>query len=145
MLEKILRSFEDIFAIGLTGQMHGIAYVDQHGKAVSPLYTWQDGCGNLPDFDGKSICDILAQDYGISASTGYGMVTYLYHSRKGLVPRGASSFCTISDYLGMEQPLPWYTSARLPGWDCLTTKAWIFLGKSWHEMGPILSLSPMSL
>lgn len=102
MLEKILRSFDDISAIGLTGQMHGVVYIDQHGKAVSPLYTWQDGCGNLPDFDGKSICDILAQDYGISASTGYGMVTYLYHSRKGLVPRDASSFCTISDHLGME-------------------------------------------
>lgn len=102
VLEEILNSFSDIVSIGLTGQMHGIVYIDQRGKAVSPLYTWQDGCGNLPCFDGRSICDILAQDYGVSASTGYGMVTYLYHSRQGLVPRDAVSFCTVSDYLGME-------------------------------------------
>ena len=102
LLEEILDSYDDISAIGLTGQMHGIVYVDRHGKTVSPLYTWQDGRGNLPCFDGRSICDILAQDHGISASTGYGMVTYLYHSRQGLVPRDAVSFCTVSDYLGME-------------------------------------------
>lgn len=102
MLEELLRSFDDISSIGLTGQMHGIVYIDRHGKAVSPLYTWQDGCGNLPDFGGRSICGILAQDYGVSAPAGYGMVTYLYHSRAGLVPQDAASFCTISDYLGME-------------------------------------------
>ena len=102
LLEEILGFYDDISAIGLTGQMHGIVYVDRRGKTVSPLYTWQDGCGNLPCFDGRSICDLLAQDHGISASTGYGMVTYLYHSRQELVPRDAVSFCTVSDYLGME-------------------------------------------
>lgn len=101
MLEEILNSFDDVSVIGLTGQMHGIVYVDPHGKAISPLYTWQDGCGNLPDFDGRSICSILSADYGIAASTGYGMATYLYHCRKGLVPPDASSICTIADYLGM--------------------------------------------
>lgn len=102
VLEEILSSYDDISSIGLTGQMHGIVYVDQHGKAISPLYTWQDGCGNLPAFDGRSICNILAEDYGVRAATGYGMVTYLYHSKKGTVPQDAASFCTISDYLGME-------------------------------------------
>lgn len=100
-LEKILCSFDDISSIGLTGQMHGIVYVDRYGKAVSPLYTWQDGCGTLPDFDGRSICDILTEDCKVSAATGYGMITYLYHSRKGLIPQNAASICTISDYLGM--------------------------------------------
>ena len=102
MLEEILRAFDGISSIGLTGQMHGIVYTDRRGKAVSPLYTWQDGSGSLPDFDGRSICDSLAQDYGVPASTGYGLVTYLYHSRKGLVPRDAASLCTVGDYLGME-------------------------------------------
>lgn len=101
-LEIILSSFDNISAIGLTGQMHGIVYVDRSGKAVSPLYTWQDGRGNQPDFSGRSICDILAEDYGISAATGYGMVTYLYHCRNRLIPPNAASFCTIADYLGME-------------------------------------------
>ena len=100
-LEEVLRSFDDISAIGLTGQMHGIVYVDRYGKAVSPLYTWQDGCGALPDFDGRSICDILTKDYKVYAATGYGMITCLYHSRKGLIPQNAASICTIGDYLGM--------------------------------------------
>lgn len=100
-LERILTAFDDIAAIGLTGQMHGIVYVDRNGTAVSPLYTWQDGCGNLPAFGGKSICDILAEDFGVSAATGYGTVTYLYHSRMGQVPSDAASFCTAADYLGM--------------------------------------------
>ena len=33
-------------AIGITGQMHGILYWNRAGKAVSPLYTWQDGRKN---------------------------------------------------------------------------------------------------
>ena len=102
VLEDALNSFDGISSIGLTGQMHGIVYVDHIGKAVSPLYTWQDGCGSLPVFDGRSICDILAQDEQIPAASGYGMVTYLYHSRMGTAPQNAASFCTISDYLGME-------------------------------------------
>ena len=63
LLEKILKEYPDIKAIGLTGQMHGILYVDVQGKHVSPLYTWQDGRGNkatsfrrekyLPDFAGN--------------------------------------------------------------------------------------------
>lgn len=101
-LEEILDRTPDISSIGLTGQMHGIVYVDQAGTAVSPLYTWQDGRGNQPDFrQGKSVCACLSEDYGVKAASGYGMVTHLYNVQKGLVPRKAVSFCTISDYLGM--------------------------------------------
>ena len=31
-----------ITSIGITGQMHGILYVDESGRGLSPLYTWQD-------------------------------------------------------------------------------------------------------
>lgn len=41
--------------IGLTGQMHGMLYVDGRGNAVSPLYTWQDGSGNRPLKEGKAV------------------------------------------------------------------------------------------
>ena len=81
--------------------MHGIVYTDRNGSAVSPLYTWQDGRGNLPDFDGRTLCAILSEKYGVKAAKGYGMVTHLYNVRKGLVPAEAVSFCTIADYLGM--------------------------------------------
>ena len=36
LLEKILKEYPDIKAIGLTGQMHGILYVDAQGKHVHP-------------------------------------------------------------------------------------------------------------
>lgn len=100
-LDQILNVYPDIAAIGLTGQMHGIVYVDRAGNAVSPLYTWQDGAGNQPLSDGRSVCNILSQDCGITAATGYGMVTYLYHCKTGEVPAGAASICTIADYFGM--------------------------------------------
>lgn len=37
--ERILSEYQDVGGIGLTGQMHGILYVDQEGNAVSPLFT----------------------------------------------------------------------------------------------------------
>lgn len=101
-LDEILSNYKDVSSIGLTGQMHGIVCLDESGNAVSPLYTWQDGRGNLPAFqDGKSLCAILSQEYGIKASSGYGLVTHLYHVKKHLVPPGTVTCCTIADYLGM--------------------------------------------
>ena len=38
---------------------------------------------------------------GISAASGYGLITHLYNLRNGLVPRDAVSLCTVADYLGM--------------------------------------------
>lgn len=45
--------------IGFTGQMHGMLYVDASGMAVSPLYTWQDGSGEIPLEDGRTCVEIL--------------------------------------------------------------------------------------
>lgn len=101
LLDSLLRRYPDTGAIGLTGQMHGILYVNREGKAVSPLYTWQDGRGDLPCFEGRSLCTILKEDFHIRGSSGYGMVTHWYQTRKGLVPAEARSFCTVADYLGM--------------------------------------------
>lgn len=46
--------------IGFTGQMHGMLYVDASGMAVSPLYTWQDGSGEIPLEDGRICVEILS-------------------------------------------------------------------------------------
>lgn len=46
--------------IGFTGQMHGMLYVDASGMAVSPLYTWQDGSGEIPMEDGRTCVEILS-------------------------------------------------------------------------------------
>lgn len=48
ILEGLIAECGDVSVIGVTGQMHGIVYTDKAGNAVSPLYTWQDGRGNLP-------------------------------------------------------------------------------------------------
>lgn len=101
VLEEIVNSFDDISAIGLTGQMHGIVYTDKTGAAVSPLYTWQDGRGGQPDFNGSSICAEIKKKFDIKLPPGYGMSTHLYNVRKGIVPSEAASFCTIGDYIGM--------------------------------------------
>lgn len=101
LLDEILDSCPDAAVIGLTGQMHGIVYVDAQGHSVSPLYTWQDGRGNLPGVDGVSLCQRLSQTHGGSFYAGYGLVTHLYNQQQGLVPREAAKICTIMDYLGM--------------------------------------------
>ena len=47
LLDDLLDKYPQTERIGLTGQMHGIVYIDQTGTCVSPLYTWQDGRGSL--------------------------------------------------------------------------------------------------
>ena len=101
LVEEIRTACPEIDVIGLTGQMHGILYVDQEGRAVSPLYTWQDGRGNLVE-DGRSLCQELTEKYGRAFYSGYGLVTHVYNLRHGLVPENAASLCTIMDYLGMK-------------------------------------------
>ena len=86
---------DDISVIGVTGQMHGIVYTDKNGRAVSPLYTWQDGRGNLP-YNKTTYADYL------KSYTGYGCVTDFYNKVNGLIPHSAVAFCTIADYFVME-------------------------------------------
>ena len=54
MYQDFLGKHSDICSIGLTGQMHGIVYIDAEGHSVGPLYTWQDERGNLEMEDGKT-------------------------------------------------------------------------------------------
>ncbi len=100
-LDELLGEHGEVRSIGLTGQMHGILYLDREGDCVSPLYTWQDGRGNLAEFEGRGLVEELRERWGIRAATGYGLVTHLYNQRKNLVPEGSVSLCTVSDYLGM--------------------------------------------
>lgn len=80
--------------IGVTGQMHGIVYVDSKGKAVSPLYTWQDERGNQP-YGNTTYAAYL------QSSSGYGNVTDFYNRQNNLIPDNAVGFCTIHDYFVM--------------------------------------------
>jgi sedoheptulokinase len=104
-VERILGSFRAshgrIDGIGVAGQMHGILYVDRAGRAVSPLYTWQDGRGERAHASGKSVAGFLSEALGQRLSTGMGFVTHYYNAANRLVPRGAKRVGTIADYVAM--------------------------------------------
>lgn len=107
IIEKVTRLADELFsqfapvcAIGITGQMHGIVYIDENGKAVSNLYTWQDGSGN--ELLGKlSYARSLSELSGYPCASGFGGTTFYYHSRNNSVPENAVGFCTIHDYAAM--------------------------------------------
>lgn len=104
----------DAAAIGFSGQMHGIVYIDADGNAVSPLYIWQDERAAKEYKDGKS----YAQHLGCFA--GYGLATDFYNEINGLIPENAVRLCTIADYAVMRlcnktQPLVHITNAASLG------------------------------
>ncbi len=86
---------DDVSVIGITGQMHGIVYFDEKGRAISPLCTWQDGRGNLKYSDTQTYSEFL------KLPSGYGSVTDFYNTENGLRPENAVGYCTIHDYFAM--------------------------------------------
>ena len=105
---------ENAFAIGFSGQMHGIVYVDENGSALSPLYTWQDARAALDFKGGKT----YAQALGCFA--GYGLATDFYNEQNGLIPENAVCLCTVADYAamsicGLKKPLVHITNAASLG------------------------------
>ena len=101
LLDYFLEKYPHVERIGLTGQMHGIVYVDKEGNCVSPLYTWQDARGSICDGDQIPLTEEIRERCQIHAASGYGLVTHIYNIRHNLVPDSALSFCTIMDYFGM--------------------------------------------
>ena len=100
-VQKLLERHPDLTAVGVTGQMHGILYVDSQGQPVSPLYTWQDNRGQEVREDGRTWAQWMTDVTGYEMATGYGMVTHAYNLCHNLVPPEAAAFCTIADYLAM--------------------------------------------
>ncbi|MCL6443659.1 MAG: hypothetical protein K6T83_09420 [Alicyclobacillus sp.] len=102
LVDAMLHECPGVAGIGLSGQMHGIVYVDERGQAVSPLFTWQDERGNLPYSDGESYAEALSRIFGQPMASGFGFVTHFYHVVHGQVPTDARSLCTIGDYIAMK-------------------------------------------
>ena len=102
LLNKIHTQYKNIVSIGLTGQMHGIAYVDKDGNAISNLMNWQDKRADKSIFDGRSTCEIIKHITGEKIATGYGLATHFYNSKNDLVPADAAGFGSIMDILGMK-------------------------------------------
>lgn len=101
LIERYTKENKDIVSIGVTGQMHGIVYVNDEGESASPLYTWQDPRGNQEYRDGVSYAQYLTEKTGCKMASGYGMCTHFYNSENGLVPSEAAGFVTIADFVAM--------------------------------------------
>lgn len=98
MLEAI---YPNIKAIGITGQMHGILYVDIMGNAVSNLYTWQDGRAGL-FYNDNTYCDTIYHLTSEKIWNGFGIATHYYLHQNKQIPKNSIKFCTIMDYIGMQ-------------------------------------------
>ena len=88
-----------IDAIGITGQMHGILYLDESNKPCSPLMIWQDERGNEIYKNGLSYAEYLTKETGLKAASGFGLTTHFYNLINGEIPENAIMLCTIHDYL----------------------------------------------
>jgi sedoheptulokinase len=99
--QEMMRLYPDAAGIGITGQMHGILYTDGGGRAISPLYTWQNQKGLQKTTDGETIVERLSRLTGHHMSSGYGLVTHAALLDRGEVPEQAAFLCTIADYVAM--------------------------------------------
>ena len=87
-VDMLFERYPDIERIGVTGQMHGILYLDGEGNAVSPLYTWQDARGDAPcekSSDMQSWTAYLCSETDLAAATGY--LRFPYTERMPSFPR----------------------------------------------------------
>lgn len=97
---ELTEEFAPISAIGVTGQMHGIVYLDKNGKHISPLYTWQDASGNKPYKNG-TYASYLTEETGYPMASGFGLTTHFVNIQENNVPENAATICTIHDYAVM--------------------------------------------
>lgn len=101
LVAEYRKAWPDVRRIGITGQMHGMLYVDENGCAISPLTTWEDERGNRPYRDGRTYAQELSIRSGCAMATGYGLTTHFYNVQNDLVPERATSLTTIMDYVAM--------------------------------------------
>lgn len=102
LLYHILKCFSGIVSIGLSGQMHGIVYVDKNGTPLSNLINWQDKRADQPFDKTKTYCESITDITGEYIATGYGIATHYYNICNGLVPSEAVGFCSIMDLFGIK-------------------------------------------
>ena len=69
IIQQLIETHGHINCIGVTGQMHGILYVNKEGNAISPLYTWQDSRGDLLYTSEETYAQYLTK------KTGYNMAS----------------------------------------------------------------------
>ena len=141
---ELTKEFGAPECIGLTGQMHGMLYVDAQGEAVSPLYIWQDGCGSLMMEDGETYASYLRKTGG-AASAGFGLTTHFYLQKNGMIPENAAKMVTICDYVGMklcESSRAVIAKDMAASWGCFDLRERRFLVKEMEALGVNTSYLP---
>lgn len=138
-LDSITSEFGQPSAIGFTGQMHGILYVNSSGEAVSPLYTWQDitGDDSLP----------LLREHGLTVSSGYGLATHFSLQRNSKIFY-YHKLCTISDYIAMRlcgKTEPVLSPDMAASWGCFDLERREFMTDKLEEVGVDVSFLPRVL
>ncbi|MBR4467553.1 MAG: hypothetical protein IKS34_04545 [Clostridia bacterium] len=98
LVRSLLAEYEGIVSIGVTGQMHGVVFADAKGGILSPLYTWQNGFGNLKHGN-RTICDEIERNCGRAVPTGWGVATYYALKAFGLLPENTEKILTAPDLL----------------------------------------------
>lgn len=130
----------------MTGQMHGILYVNSQGQSISPLYTWQDSSGNIR-INGKSSIEILHEN-GLKCSSGYGISTHFYLQRSGKIPYDAVKITTISDYIAMKicgNDAPILSSEMAAGLGCFDVMRREFMSDALKSAGVDVSFLPKNV
>lgn len=143
-MDELIKAYGKPDGIGLTGQMHGMLYVDEEGEAVSPLYTWQDGSGDQPLENGKSSVELLNEKVG-TACAGYGLSTHFYLQKTNKIPKKARKMTTISDYIamklcGLTEPVLGMDMAA--SWGCFELRKKEFLYEALEKAGVDISYLP---
>ena len=101
-INECIKNIPDISAIGITGQMHGILYLDGECNAISDLVTWEDERGNLDYKNDMTYAEYISHTTGYVVATGYGVATHFYNLVNNLIPDNAKYICTIMDYLAIK-------------------------------------------
>lgn len=144
---ELIEECGNVDSIGLTGQMHGMLYVDAEGNAVSPVYIWQDGCGNEKMEDGRSYADVLKQTGG-AAATGFGLISHYYLQMNKMIPEKAVKMVTISDYMGMKlcgSKEAVIATDMAASWGCFDLEKGEFLLEELQKLGVDTSYLPILL
>ena len=142
--ESLALEFSPVAAIGVTGQMHGILYLDRAGRAASPLYTWQDGRGNLP-YAGSTYAAQLSARSGYALASGFGLVTHFINREHNLVPAEAVTFCAIQDYIAMlltRRETPLLHASNAASFGCFDLAAQAFDRSAMEKAGLDHSILP---
>lgn len=142
--EELVSEFSPVDAIGVTGQMHGIVYINTEGKSTGPLYTWQDASGSLP-YNGTTYAEYLTALTGYPMASGYGLVTDYVNRDKGEVPADATTFCTIHDYAVMAltgRKTPLMHSSDAASYGCFSIKDGVFDATAIEKLGVDPSFVP---